>query len=142
MNYILSFFAAFCAASVFIGGLFMLCPEGTMTKPVKYILSLVFLLTVISAAGITVRNSDFKFEFTSPQIESDELEVNSAKFVYGYTLKKAGINYSDIEIFTTKTENGSISINKVIIYSEHTKEAVLEALGEAAKNIEVEIVNE
>lgn len=120
----------------------MLCPDGVLNKTVRYILSLVFLLTVISAAGITVKNADINFDFSAPQTQNTDLEINSAEFVYEYALKKGGINYSDIEIFTTKTENGSININKVIIYSEHTKEAVLEVLGEAAKNIEVEIVNE
>ena len=142
MSYINTFLISFCAAAVFIGALYMLCPDGAMQKPIKYLLSLLFLLSVISVAGITVKNAELNLDFTLPQTDSTDLEIKNAEYVYAFALRNADIGFREIEIFTTKTENGSININKVIIYSEHTKEAVLEVLGEAAKNIEVEIVNE
>ena len=52
------------------------------------------------------------------------------------------IGFKEIEIFTNKAADGSISINKVVIYSASPKDTVMSALGEAAKNIEVEIINE
>lgn len=142
MNYISSFLIAFCVASVFIGGLYMLCPDGAINKSVKYLLSLVFLLTVISAAGITVKNTEFNIDFTSPEVSTEALETASAEYVYSYALKSAGVEFEEIEIFTTKAANGSISINKVVIYSDSPRDRVIAALGEAAKNIEVEIINE
>ena len=57
-------------------------------------------------------------------------------------VKNSGIEFNEIEIYTDKDETNSISINKVVIYTACTKQAVLEALGEAAENIEVEIINE
>lgn len=143
MNLISSFFTAFCAAAVFIGGLYMLCPDGAMSKSVKYLLSLVFLVTIISAAGLNLRKSDINIDFSvKAETNTTDLEVESARYVYSYALKSAGINFKKIEIFTDKAANDSISINKVIIYSECERETILKALNEAAKNIEVEIINE
>lgn len=143
MNYIGSFIIAFCAASVIIGALYMLCPDGAMAKSVKYLLSLVFLIIIISAAGINLRKADINIDFSAlPNTDSTTLQTASAEYVYSYTLKSAGIEFKEIKIFTDKAEDESISINKVIIYSECERETVLEALGEAAKNIEVEVINE
>ena len=67
MNYLTSFLTAICASAVFIGGLYMLCPEGNMSKTVTYILGLVFILSVTAASGVTVKNVDFqlpKAEYT------------------------------------------------------------------------------
>lgn len=143
MNYIEAFLIAFCAAAVFIGALYMLCPDGAMSKPVKYLLSLAFLLTVISVAGITVKNVEPELDFSVPEtIDAAALETSSAEYVYSYALSSAGIEFSRIEIFTDKTEDGSISINKVIIYSGCERQKIIDALGEATKNIEVEVINE
>lgn len=142
MNYISAFLMAFCVACVFIGCLYMLCPDGAISKSVKYILSLVFLLTVISAAGFTVKKAEIDIDFSPPETSTEALDTATAKYVYSYALQKAGIEFEEIEIFTNKAADGSISINKVVIYSASPKDTVMSALGEAAKNIEVEIINE
>ncbi len=142
MGYIASFLTSFCAAAVFIGALYMLCPEGVMSKSVKYILSLCFLVSVISAAGITVKRVDLELSFSAPAVSSAELQIKNAEFVYSYALDSAGIEFSSIEIFTDKLEDNSIVINKVRIKSGSEKQKIISALGEAAKNIEVEVINE
>ncbi len=143
MNYVSAFLISFCAAAVFIGALYMLCPDGAMSKPVKYLLSLVFLLSVISVAGITVKNVDLELDFSSPKaIDAAALEISSAEYVYSFALNSAGIEFSRIEIFTDKSDDSSISINKVIIYSGCERQKIIDALGEATKNIEVEVINE
>lgn len=143
MKIISAFIVAFCVAAILIGGLYMFCPDGALSKSVKYILSLAFLLTVISATGITVKNADFSIDFTlAPATDSYTLETQAAEYVYSYALQKNEINYSKIEILTDKTDNGGICINKVIIYSDSERSAVLSALGDAAENTEVEVRNE
>lgn len=143
MKFVSAFIIAFCVAAVLIGGLYMFCPDGVLNKSVRYILSLAFLLTIISASGLTVKNADLNLDFSAvPETDSLALETESARYVYGYALQKSGIKYKEIEIFTDKAENGGISINKVIIYSECERSAVLKALGEAAENTEVEVINE
>ena len=143
MNYIETFLIAFCAAAVFIGALYMLCPDGAMSKPIKYILSLIFILSVISVAGITVKNANLELDFSSPKVrDSAALEISSAEYVYSYALSSAGIEFSEIEIFTDKTPDGRISINKVIIYSGCERQKIIDALGETTKNIEVEVIDD
>ena len=62
--------------------------------------------------------------------------------MYVKVLKSAEINFSEITVCTDKTEDGGIVISKLIIYSDCAEERIRGALGAAAENIEVEIVNE
>ena len=55
MNAFSAFAAALCAACVLIGALHLITPDGAMSKPVKYALSVVFLISVISAAAIPLK---------------------------------------------------------------------------------------
>ena len=114
-----------------------------MSKPVKYILGLVFLVTVISAAGLISDGfrSDISFN-TDIETSDEELKAAAAKYVYVKVLKAAEINFSEITVCTDKTEDGGIVISKLIIYSDCAEERIRGALGAAAENIEVEIVNE
>ena len=142
MNFFSSFAAAFCSACVFIGAVYMLCPDGAISKSVRYVLGLVFLLSVISAAAIAVGKWDFEMpEITADYTEEASLDVSAAEYVYAYALSKAEIDFNKITVWTDKSENGSISINKVIICSDCEKSRILAALGEVAENIEVDIVD-
>ena len=143
MSSLTSFLTALCAACVFIGAIHIICPDGNMGKPVKYVLSLVFIVTVISSAGLLRGgfNADISFK-ASAETSDEALKAASAKYVYEQSLKSAEINFTEITVCTDKSEDGGIVISKVIIYSDCNKERVLAALGEAAKNLEVEIVNE
>lgn len=135
--------AAFCASSVFIGVLYLLCPDGVMSKSVKYILGLSFLLSVIAAVGITVKTDGFDFpQYEFPVSNTQAVEIANAKQVYAYALTKSGINFKEIELLTTKADDSGIIINKIIIYSDADREEIIGALGEAAQNFEVEIINE
>ena len=143
MKIISQLIVAFCASSVFIGVLYLLCPDGVMSKSVKYILGLCFIVSVVAAAGITVETDDFKLsEFEIPKDTTENIQIETAKQVYSYALSKAEINFEKIELSTNKAEDGSIIINKIIIYSDANREEVFAALGEAAENFGVEIINE
>lgn len=143
MNFIFSLLISFCVACVFIGSLYVLCPNGAMSKPVKYIFALVFLVTVIAASGVTLRNSDTHFEFTgTDSLDFEALDIASAEYSYAYALSEAGIEFEEITVCTDKLSNGSIVISKVIIQSDCEKAKIVEALGEAAENFEVEVINE
>ena len=121
----------------------MLLPESGASKTISYVLSLVFLVSVISVAGITVKGWDFEFLSTeSYEIDSKELQISSAKYVYATALTSAGISFEEITIYTDKLPDDSISINKISIRSDAEADKINKALSEVAKNIEVEIVNE
>jgi len=143
MNTLTQLITTFCAACIFIGALYIVCPNGEMNKSVKYILSLAFLLTVITATGITVKKGNFNLEIPQYQaVQSEQLDTASAEYAYAYVLRAADINFSKITVCTDKTNDGSIVISKVIICSDCEETRILQALGEAAKNFEVEVINE
>lgn len=143
MSGLTSFLTSICAAGVFIGAVHLICPDGNMGKPVKYVLSLVFLVTLISAAGLLKGGFNADISFNAYAETSDEaLKAASARYVYEEALRNSEINFTEITVCTDKTEDGSIVISKVIIYSDCAEERIRAALGEAAENIEVEIVNE
>lgn len=143
MSGLTSFLTSLCAACVFIGAVHLICPDGNLGKPVKYVLSLVFLVTVISAAGLLKGgiNTDISFE-ASAAVSDEALKAASARYVYGQALRASEINFTEITVCTDKNEDGSIVISKVIIYSDCDKERIRASLGGAAENTEVEIVNE
>lgn len=143
MNYLSSAISAFCASCVFIGALFMLCPEGNLSKSVKYVLSLVFLVCVISAAGIGVKNIDFDF-FAAKQtdVSVEPFENLNIRLIFEETLRKNGINFEEITVFTDKLETGGISITKVIIRSDCEKEKISAVLSDVSNSIEVEVIDE
>lgn len=143
MNFFSSFASAFCAACVFIGALYMLCPDGAMQKSVKYIFVLVFILSVVSAAGIAAGRWEWEpVQYTAADTDTDAMLMASAEFVYSELLRSAGIDFSKITVCTDKTDSDSISISKVIICSDCESDRIMAALGDAAKNTEVEIVND
>ena len=133
---------SFCASSVFIGVLYILCPNGVMSKSVKYLLSLAFLLSV-TAVSFTVKRSGLDFDVSGyTAADSEAVDKAAARQVYATALKNAGINFKEITVCTNKAEDGSIIISKIIIHSDAESQKIRDALGEAAENYEVEIINE
>lgn len=143
MNYFSSILTAFCVSCIIIGILYMICPDGTMSKSVRYVLGLCFLLAIIAATGITVKKPDI--DFPLPQTvysDSSALDIANARYAYSYALQSAGIDFSEITVCTDKLEDGSIVISKVIIRSDCERDKILSVLGKTAQIYEVEIINE
>ena len=143
MNFIYSVLTAFCAACIFIGTLYILCPEGAISKSVKYLLSLVFLVSVIAATGAVVKKGDIELPaVTTPEINTQNLDSANAELFYSYLLNREGIEFSKISVCTDKSDDGSIIISKVLIYSSQSREEILKVLAGVAEKTEVEIINE
>ncbi len=143
MNGLASFLMSFCVSAIFIGAIFIICPNGKMSKPIKYIFSLVFTVILITAVSKTeIAPDDWEFEFKADTSQSDALKIQSAEYVWGQCLKSANINFQKITVCTNKTEDGGITISKVIIFSNENEEKIFTALGDLAKAYEVEIKNE
>lgn len=132
-----------CAAGVCFGALIIICPEGKMSKSVKFIFSLCFLLIIITCAGVTVKKADFDFNFET-EIETNNIQsqIALAEYTYGLALKNAGIKFSYIKVFTDNSNIDGIRITKVLINSNVSKQRIISALGQVAKNFEVEVINE
>ncbi len=138
------FFISFSTGCILIGALYILCPDGNISKPIKHIFSLVFLIIIISAANIPLKNIDFSLP-TTTVTESENYEnmqISAAKYIYSEALKSENINFREILIYTDKTDDVSIVITKVVIISNEPKEKIIKALEGLSENREVEIINE
>ena len=143
MNALNSFITAVCAACVIIGAAYLICPDGSMQKPVKYVLSLVFIAVIISAVPIARVKFDLNFNaYEYSEKTEDELLISGAEYVYGSVLKKAGVNFNKITVCTHKTESGGISIIKIAVSTNEPEYKVKEALNAAGVNYEVTVQNE
>ncbi len=137
------FFVSFCAACILIGALYIVCPDGSISKPIKHIFSLVFLIVIITAANIPLKNIDFSLGATADTLaDYEDMQITSAEYVFSQALKSENINFSEISFCTDKTEDDSIVITKVIIVSNEPREKIIKALDVLAENREVEIQNE
>lgn len=143
MNALNSFITAVCAACVIIGAAYLICPDGSMQKPVKYVLSLVFIAVIISSVPIARVKFDLNFKaYEYSEKTEDELLISDAEYVYGSVLKKASVNFNKITVCTDKTESGGISIIKIAVSTNEPEYKVKEALNAAGVNYEVTVQNE
>lgn len=107
----------FCAASVMCGA-FSLLAGKALEKSFKYILALIFLSIMVSA----VTNFDFSFKMPTISNVSTENEAAlqlsgyQAEYLTGQLLKENGINFTRVEAFANKIEDGGIVINEINIY--------------------------
>ena len=109
-----------CAGMILIGALHFLAPGGAMGKSVKSVLGMVFLVTVLAACLPAFRGFSAQIVLNTAQekAENSALTETNAKYVLGEVLKKAGISFSKITVCTDKSDDGSISISKVIIVTD------------------------
>lgn len=143
MSWLNSFLTSVCAAMILIGALYLISPDGSMAKPVRYVLSLCFLAIIVSFAPLGAARFDFDYKAEQFSGKSEaELITDAAVYVYKQALTAAGINFNEITVCTDKSENGSISITKILIYSNEADYKIREALADAAKNYEVVVINE
>lgn len=134
---------SFCAGCILLGSLYIICPEGNISKPIKTVFSLVFLIVVISAANIPIKNIQLDFK-TEPTLSQNytEMQALAAEYVFSQALASNQIDFEKITIFTDNSDPQSIVITKVVIVSNEPKEKIIKALGELLHNREVEIINE
>lgn len=136
------FIISFCAGCILIGSLYIICPEGNISKTIKAVFSLVFLVIVISAANIPLKSIDFSFTPTTETTNYTDMQTTAAEYVFSYTLAKQNVDFSKLEVYTDISDDNSIVITKVVIVSNESEEKILKALGELNDNREVEIINE
>jgi hypothetical protein len=136
------FVISFCAGCILIGSLYIICPEGNISKTVKAVFSLVFLVIIISAANIPLKSIDFNFTPKNEAANFENMQISAAEYVFSYTLSQQEINFSKLQVYTDILEDGSIVITKVVIASNEPREKILKALGELKDNREVEIIDE
>lgn len=142
MKAIVSFAAAVCSSAVLIGALQLIAPDGAMSRPVKYALSLAFTATVAAAAAIPFSGTEAGITASqAAATEPEALYAAAAEYVYARLLEAAKTDFNKITVCTDKSEDGSIIITEVIVYSERPREEITAALGTVAENYRVEVIN-
>ena len=143
MNGFLEFVTVFCSGAMLFGGVFILKPSGNTVKAVKYVFALVFLCIVISALFKIKISDDFiNTNNTYKSVDTDVLREDIIKQTFEQTLKSQNINFNQITVCTNKTENGSITISKVIVFSGDSAEKIIAALGGNNAEYEIEVIYE
>ncbi len=143
MNWFNSLITAFCTAGICFGALFIISPSGKMERSVKYVLSLCFLIIVVTISGVKMKMSDFDFDFnTTVSVDTAELENSAAEYTVALALQKAGIDFREICVSTDNFDTDGISCTKVKIYTDCDKQKILTVLGAETKNFKVEVINE
>lgn len=143
MKTVTSLAAALCTSCVLIGTLHIIAPEGAMSRPVKYALSLAFTAAVAATAAIPLGKTDISFNRSvSTAVSADGLYAASAGYVYAALLEHAGIAFEEITVCTDKSDDDGIFITELIIYSDSPREEIINALGTVAENYRVEVINE
>lgn len=143
MNWFNSLITAFCAAGICFGALFIISPTGKMERSVKYILSLCFLIIVITISGVKIKMSNFDINFnTVSSVDTDELQNSATEYTIALALQKAGIDFREIYVSKDILETDGISCTKVKIYADCDRQKIVNILGEETENFKVEVINE
>lgn len=135
------FIIAFCSSCIFLGFLYMLCPEGNMASGVKYVFCLCFLCCIL---GSVTNLKEFDFGDFSSSIKTETVNERSASVsaenVFAEALSSQNINFTKITVDTNKLSNESIIISKVTVYSDCDKEDIIAVIG--SDSYEVCVINE
>lgn len=141
MNGLIGFVTAFCSVCIILGGLSLLIPSGKFEGPIKYIFGLIFILCIISAF-LPLKKINTDLEIFKSQTEINNLNEKSAEMNLRLALLNSNINFSKITVCTDKLSDGSITINKVIVFSRHSPESIRAALGGKGAQYDIEVIYE
>lgn len=133
------FVTSFCTVCAVTGGLYIVFPNGRLSKSVKYIVTLCIITAFLGIFALAFKlnvnvknNTEYKTDVT--------VNEEVLKSIFTNALKNNNINFSKISVFTDKNENGDIIISKVTVYTDENEDAVKKIIGN--EEYEVEIINE
>lgn len=140
MNTLKVFISAFCVGSIALGVLYILVPKGNLSKSVRYTFCLCLLCTVLSAAA-NILGGDFpQLTENARDFSNDSLSVAAARLTFEAALTRENIKFSEINVFTDKTDSGGISITKVLVYTHCSFSEVNAVIG--SNLYELVVINE
>lgn len=141
MREINSFIISFCGASILLGFLYMLCPNGNMSASVKYIFCLCFVCCVVATATSIPTPSFSAFDKKqNVDILTEQKTAVTAQAIFCEALRRSDINFRKITVDTNKLNNGSIIISKITVYTTEPQQRVREVLD--SDSYEVVVINE
>lgn len=142
MKEILQAILGFCAAAIFIGAVSLLAPAKNMSKPTKYVISLVFIVTTVSLFSVIGSTKTPVFSKTTNTIQGEEILSYQTEYLCGALLKDNGIPYQKISVNTNIEQDGSIYISVITVYSNAEPSRIEGIIKEAFETERVEVIND
>ncbi len=141
MSSINAFIISFCGGCILLGFLYMLCPSGNMSAPVKYIFCLCFVCCVIGTA-VSLPSPDFSNFDKKNEIEllNKQNTAATAQMVFSEALTKQNINFTKVLVDTNKLSDDSIVISKVTVFTTEEASKIVQIIGD--DSYEVVVINE
>lgn len=132
MSNLFSFLGGFCVSAVMLGALYLLIPNGNLSRSVKFGFCVCFLCMILGIVGVIPKISLTTETFYSG-IDTTYTSELAAKAVIKQALKSENISFTDVEIITSKSISGGIDIKEVTVYSPESKEKITSVLGDELK---------
>ncbi len=133
------FIISFCIVCAVLGGIYILFPNGKLSKSVKYAVSLCMICAFLGIFSVSFNlniKPQNKIDFKTESSAAEE----TAKAIIEKALKNNNIKFDKISVFTDKTQNGDIIISKITVFTSEEKEKIEETIGNG--EYEVEVINE
>ena len=140
MKDFISFVSSFCVVSSIIGGLTIIFPSGRLSKSVRYVAVLSIICAFLGVFFVNFKLSD-KGGFAVAEQSENNADIHLTRMIFENALKTNNIPFDKIDFLTDKTDDGSIIISKVFVYSSCPKEKIEEIIGNDGE-YEVEVIDE
>ena len=140
MKQIILFISGFCVSGVLFGALYLLIPEGTFKKPLKYVFGVCFICCIIA---FFPSSPDFDY---SAELAEETSAINDTAVLYAArltvqtALEKAGIQYRDVRVSAVKDVDGGITGLEVTVVSDEPPQRITAVV--QSENIKVSVINE
>lgn len=137
-------FLGFSAAAVTVGALLVLKPSGSTGKSVLYIFTLIFVCIAVSLVT-KVKKADIQVSVTpSGDMTSTAADMTAvqAEYICRAALTDAGISFNKISVNTDITDDGSIFISKITVYSPCDAQRITQTVTDTLQTNGVEVIDE
>ena len=115
-------------SAVIISAFYIICPDGNMTKQMKYVIGLLMLISIlipIISVNIEIPGQSTKAEVS---VDASGMVASQYEYIAGKALESEGIFYDRISINTDILEDGNIIISKVCVYGVKEREKAEDVL--------------
>ncbi|MDD4699579.1 MAG: hypothetical protein PHV07_04875 [Oscillospiraceae bacterium] len=143
MSFIRELATVFCVCAVVLGAIGVLSPQNAFQKPMKVILGLVFIATIVAVFGNGF-NLDFSFEIESNPVSATLSETTEKQIVatseniisdnISSLLKKNGYSDFFVNIKMDISDKAGISISMAEIYFDTESDVNEQTVASMVKN--------
>ncbi|MBQ1231144.1 MAG: hypothetical protein IIX73_02145 [Clostridia bacterium] len=119
-----------------ISAFYIICPDGNMSKQMKYIIGLLMLLAVLTpivSVNIEIPTSDKEIEFS---VDATDMVASQYSYIAKSILENEKIYFEQISVITDILEDGNIIISKVCVYGAEDIEKAKSALSVHFEEVE------